>query len=201
MESLNKLSNSNRVKAAFRSTACVLALMGSITAAAAAQPSTSNASGSSEFMVGSMTMTILLSGEDTDGSSALLNVRIPPNAGPIPHMHTREDEVYLIKKGTFQFYMDGTCLQAGPGATVYMPKGHMHAFKNISKETAEHLMFVYPAGLEQFFREVSNLGLKMPQDFDKMNELSNRKYGVNFVQNYDFHVGPCRVIAASDVGK
>jgi mannose-6-phosphate isomerase-like protein (cupin superfamily) len=182
------------MKTALSSTVCVLPLMGSLVAAPASQPS---ASRSFEFM-GKMKMTILLAGSDTGGSSALLDVRVPPNTGPIPHIHAREDEIYVIKQGTFQFFMNGTCIQAGPGATVYMPKGHMHVWKNISKHTGEQLMFVYPAGLERFFREVHDLGLKMPQDFDKMNELSNRKYGVNYIQSYDFHAGTCKVIAAAE---
>jgi mannose-6-phosphate isomerase-like protein (cupin superfamily) len=138
-----------------------------------------------------------LGGADTGSSSALLDIRIPANAGPPPHIHTREDEVYLIKQGTFQFFMDGICLQAGPGATVYMPKGHMHTFKNIAKHAGEQLLFVYPAGLEQFFREVHDLGLKMPQDFDRLNELSNDKYGINHVPGHDFHAGTCTGVAAT----
>jgi mannose-6-phosphate isomerase-like protein (cupin superfamily) len=89
-------------------------------------------------------VTILQSGADTGGSSALLAIHVPANGGPPPHVHTREDEVYLVKSGTFQFFMDGMCRQAGPGATLYMPKGHMHAFKNIAKVTGEQLLFVYP---------------------------------------------------------
>jgi len=193
MDSLKLLNNI--MMAALRSTACMLPLIGSLAAASAPQPSASNASMSFDFM-GKMTMTILLAGADTGGSSALLQVRVPPNTGPAPHVHTREDEVYVIKQGTFQFFMDGTCIEAGPGAVVYLPKGHMHTWKNISDQTGEQLMFVYPAGLEQFFREVQELGLKMPQDFDKMNELSNRKYGINYVPGYDFHAGQCKVIAA-----
>ena len=185
----------NLMKAALRSTACMLAFIGSLAAAAAPQPSAPNTSKTSEFM-GGITTTILLAGADTGGSSALLEVRVPPNAGPVPHIHTREDEVYVIKQGTFQFFMDGTCIQAGPGAIVYLSKGHMHAWKNISNETGEQLMFVYPAGLDQFFQEVQELGLKMPQDFDKINELSNRKYGINYVPGYDFHADQCKVIAA-----
>lgn len=48
------------------------------------------------------------------------------------------------------------------------------------------------AGLEQFFREIQELGLKMPDDFDKMNELSNKKYGINYVPGYDFHADQCK---------
>lgn len=140
------------------------------------------------------TATILLSGADTAGTSAMIRFKIPANTGPPAHIHTREDEVYLIKSGTFQFFMDGMCLEAGPGDALYMPKGHTHTFKNISAQTGEQLMIIYPAGLEQFFLDVHKLGLKMPQDFAKLNELSNSKYGVNHVPGHDFKAGACKKV-------
>ena len=174
---------------------CVIALVVWVGAASAQKPSAPNTSKPFDFL--GFQTTILLAGADTASSSALLDIRVPANAGPPPHIHTREDEVYLIKRGIFQFFMDGICMQAGPGATVYMPKGHMHTFKNISHQTGEQLLFVYPAGLEQFFREVHDLGLKIPQDFNALNELSNSKYGINLVPGHDFHAGVCTVVAAS----
>ena len=176
-------------------TACVSALAVWVAAGSTQRPPAPNASKSFDFL--GFQTTILLAGADTGGSSALLAMRVPANAGPPAHIHTREDEVYLIKRGTFQFFMDGICLQAGPGATVYMPKGHMHTFKNIAKHAGEQLLFVYPAGLEQLFREVHDLGLKMPQDLNKLNELSNSKYGINLVPDHDFHAATCTVVAAS----
>ena len=137
---------------------------------------------------------ILVAGADTGGASALLDMMIPSSSGPPAHIHSREDEVYLIKSGTFRFLMDGVCLQAGPGTTVFMPKGHFHTFKNISKQAGEQLMFVYPAGIEKFFWEVHELGLQMPQDFQKLNELANSKYGINHVPDHDFHAGTCKIV-------
>lgn len=136
---------------------------------------------------------VLISGADTANASALLDVQIPSKGGPPAHIHSREDEVYFIKSGTFQFFMDGVCLQAGPGTSVYMPKGHFHTFKNISKQTAEHLMFVYPAGLEQFFWQVSQMTLTLPQDFPKLNELA-KTYGMDLVPDHEFHAGPCKIL-------
>jgi mannose-6-phosphate isomerase-like protein (cupin superfamily) len=143
-------------------TLVVLALTES---SAAQTPPTASPSRSFSFL--GFPTKILVSGADTGGASALLDIKIPSNSGPPAHIHSREDEVYVIKSGTFQFLMDGVCLQAEPGATVYMPKGHFHTFKNISKLAGEQLMFVYPAGIEQFFREVHELGLKMPEDFSE----------------------------------
>jgi mannose-6-phosphate isomerase-like protein (cupin superfamily) len=168
------------------------ALMACVVVASAQQPPMPKALKSFDFL--GTQVTILQSGADTGGSSALLDIRVPANGGPPPHVHTREDEVYLVKSGTFQFFMDGMCRQAGPGATLYMPKGHMHAFKNIAKVTGEQLLFVYPAGLERFFREVHDLDLKMPEDFNKLNELSNTKYGINHVPDHDFHAGACTIV-------
>ena len=93
--------------------------------------------------------------------------------------------------------MDGICLQAGPGATLYMRKGHMPTFKKSAKHAGEQLLFVYPTGLDQFFRGVHDLGLKMPQDFNKRNELSNGEYGINYVPGHDFHVGACTEVNAT----
>jgi mannose-6-phosphate isomerase-like protein (cupin superfamily) len=154
------------------------------------------AGGARSFGFLAFPMKVLVSGADTAGTSALLDVQIPSNAGPPAHIHSREDEVYFIKSGTFQFLMDGVCMQAGPGTTVYMPKGHFHTFKNISKQLGEQLMFVYPAGIEQFFWEVHELDLQMPRDFQKLNELANSKYGINHVPDHDFHAGKCEIVKA-----
>jgi mannose-6-phosphate isomerase-like protein (cupin superfamily) len=137
---------------------------------------------------------VLLSGTSTGNASALLDVTIPANVGPAPHIHTREDEVYLIKRGTFQFYMDGVCLQAGPGATLYLPKRHLHAFKNITPTEGELLLFVYPAGLDRYFREIHDLHLTMPQDRDKLFALSEEKYGITYSPGHDFHAGTCKPV-------
>ena len=138
---------------------------------------------------------ILVSGADTAGASALLDVLVPSGAGPPAHIHSREDEVYFIKSGTFQFLMDGVCLQAGPGTSVYMPKGHFHTFKNISKHGGEQLMFVYPAGIEQLFWEIHQLDLTVPRDFQKLSELAG-KYGMKLVPDHDFQAGTCTIVKA-----
>ena len=178
----------------FLSAGCALLLLALTGLSLGQTPPTPSASRSFSFL--GFPTKILVSGADTAGASALLDIQIPSNSGPPAHIHSREDEVYFIKSGTFQFLMDGVCLQAGPGTSVYMPKGHFHTFKNISKRAGEQLMFVYPAGIEQFFREVHELGLKMPQDFQKLNELANRKYGINHVPDHDFHAGTCKIVKA-----
>jgi mannose-6-phosphate isomerase-like protein (cupin superfamily) len=184
-------SEGSSTKRALKAAACLIVLTVWVVIAPAEEAPASNTSKSFDFA-------ILLSGTDTGNASALLNVRIPANVGLMPHVHTREDEVFLIKQGTFQFLMDGVCLSASAGATVYMPKEHMHTLKNVTPYLGELLLFVYPAGLDQYFRELRDLHLKMPQDFDKLNELSMSKYGITYDPHHDFHAGKCRDVAAID---
>ena len=38
--------------------------------------------------------------------------------------------------------------------------------------------------------------LKVPQDFPKLKELANGKYGINLVPDHDFHSGACKIVKA-----
>jgi len=90
------------------------------------------------------------------------------------------------------------CREAGPGGyCVYAERAHARVQEH-RKSYWEQLLFVYPAGLEQFFRDVHDLDLKMPEDFKKLNELSNTKYGINHVPDHDFHAGACTIVSATD---
>ena len=170
---------------------CLLASLLLTRSSVAQSPPTTSAPRSFTFL-GFQTK-VLISGAETANASALLDMHIPSKAGPPAHIHSREDEVYLIKRGTFQFLMDGVCLQAGPGTSVYMPKGHFHTFKNISRQTGEQLMFVYPAGIEQFFWKVSEMAPAMPKDFPKLSELAH-SYGIDLVPDHEFHPGACQIL-------
>ena len=183
------------MKAALFAPVLTLTLAAWTPAASAQQAPPPGSHRSFDFLGGKVT--ILLSGADTGGTSATMKLQTPAHGGPPPHIHTREDEVYIIHSGTFQFFMDGVCLQAGPGTSVYMPKGHTHTFKNISNHTGEQVLFAYPAGLEQFFLEVHELGLNVPEDFAKLNELSNSKYGINLLPGHDFKAGDCKKVGGS----
>jgi mannose-6-phosphate isomerase-like protein (cupin superfamily) len=173
---------------------CLVALAACSAIVSAQDTVAADASKAFDFL--GLRATILLSGAETGDASALIDVYIPASVGPGAHIHTREDEVYLIKSGTFQFFMDGICLQAGPGATLYLPKRHVHAFKNITQSSGELLLFVYPAGLDRYFREIHDLQLTMPQDRNKLFELSENKYGITYFPGHDFHAGVCRVVEA-----
>jgi len=90
----------------------------------------------------------------TDGALAVFRSTMPEGFGPPRHIHTREDEVFLVEEGEALFDVDGRILVAGPGTTVFMPRGVPHTFR-VRSRVARMLGIMTPGGFEALFR---NLG-------------------------------------------
>jgi len=93
----------------------------------------------------------------TNGTYALMEIIVYPQTGTPPHIHSREDESFLVQSGELQFQIEGKTLVATPGTFIYSPKGQQHLFANVSDQPAQMLCWVTPAGLEQFFIEIGTL--------------------------------------------
>jgi len=96
----------------------------------------------------------LATGEETDGKYATFEAIVPPGSGPPPHIHSREEESFLVLEGEMTFQLDEDRFVAGEGSFLNMPVGSLHCFKNESGKTARLLISVAPAGLENMFFEV-----------------------------------------------
>lgn len=96
----------------------------------------------------------LATGEETGGSYAAVEALVPPGGGPPPHVHSREEESFLVLEGEMTFQLGEERFVAGPGTFVNMPIGSRHCFRNESEQPARMIITVVPAGLEQMFLEV-----------------------------------------------
>src|SRR4051812_5732102 len=64
-------------------------------------------------------LTPLIGAEQTDGQYDVVEVAAHPNGGPPPHLHRREDELFLVVDGTFQFIFNDQVTTAGPGTALF----------------------------------------------------------------------------------
>jgi quercetin dioxygenase-like cupin family protein len=101
----------------------------------------------------------LATGDETEGRYATWEAIVPPGGGPPPHVHSREDESFLILEGEITFQIGDQVLVAKPGTFVNMPIGVAHSFTNESDLSARMVISVAPAGLENMFFEV---GVSVP---------------------------------------
>jgi quercetin dioxygenase-like cupin family protein len=99
------------------------------------------------------TYTVLLSGEQTAGRFAMIDMLIPPGGGPPPHRHNFE-ECFRVLAGSIEVRLRDlppVRLEAGDSANI--PANAPHAFRNTADAAARLLCTVAPAGLESFFAE------------------------------------------------
>ncbi|WP_205699443.1 cupin domain-containing protein [Conexibacter sp. SYSU D00693] len=99
------------------------------------------------------TYTVLLSGRQTNGRMAMLDMLIPPGGGPPPHRHDFE-ESFRVLEGAIEVQLrDEPPVRLEVGETANVPANAVHAFRNPDAVTARLLCTVAPAGLEDFFAE------------------------------------------------
>lgn len=94
--------------------------------------------------------TVLISGADTNGRYALIDMSVPPGGGPPPHRHDFE-EMFHVLEGEFQVTFRGEESVIRAGETINVPARAPHFFHNASDRTARVLCMVTPPGLEEYF--------------------------------------------------
>lgn len=98
---------------------------------------------------------MLITGKETEGAFAIIDMLIPPGGGPGPHAHATFQESFYVIDGEIVVRTEVESYIAKKGAFVSIPKGGaIHAFKNESEANAHILCVVVAAGLEGFFEEV-----------------------------------------------
>jgi mannose-6-phosphate isomerase-like protein (cupin superfamily) len=96
----------------------------------------------------------LIPNDATGGKLSVLRATMPEGFSPPRHIHTREDEVFFVLDGDVCFDVDGRRLLAGPGTSLYMPRGVPHTFR-VESPVAQVLGFMSPGDFEQLFRNLS----------------------------------------------
>src|SRR5882757_1837267 len=118
-------------------------------------PITLDAQNGQNLSVVGDTYRILISGKETGGAFAAIDMLIPPNGGPGPHAHAGFQESFYVIDGEIEVKSEGSTYTAKKGSFVNIPKGGIvHCFKNKTDQIAHLLCLVVPSGLEEFFMEI-----------------------------------------------
>ncbi|HEY6406873.1 MAG TPA: cupin domain-containing protein [Ktedonobacteraceae bacterium] len=110
------------------------------------------------LMLGELIVTILASGEETEGACSLMEFSIPPPpAGTGLHLHKGEHEMGYVLEGTFQFTIGEQTGTITTGSFAFVPKGTPHEFSNLGPGPARVLGLFSPSGFEGFFKEMAHV--------------------------------------------
>ena len=62
----------------------------------------------------------LATGEETQGKYATFEAIVPPGSGPPPHIHSRDEESFLVLEGEMTFQIGEDRIVAGEGTFLNM---------------------------------------------------------------------------------
>jgi quercetin dioxygenase-like cupin family protein len=128
------------------------------------------------------TMTLLLSGEQTNNLFSLWIETVPPGGGPPPHWHKNEDEWFVVQEGEFSFLLDGHWNALKPGDAAFMPRNALHTFKNTGTAPGKLLITTSPSGFETFFNRCANEFAKEGEpDMSRIIAIAG-EHGIEFAQ-------------------
>ncbi|WP_244189708.1 cupin domain-containing protein [Streptomyces incarnatus] len=110
--------------------------------------------------------TILLDSQATEGQLTIGRFDVPKDEAPPFHMHTREDEVFLLLKGEALVWVGDERHELSEGGIVYLPRNLPHSYR-ITSERADLLLMTTPGGIEEMFRHAGrDITTPRPEGFE-----------------------------------
>ena len=121
----------------------------------------------------------ILTTEQSGGAMSIVDSWSPAGSGPPRHIHAGEDETFVVITGTCKVWIAGEEHLAGPGESVFIPRGIEHTFKVVGDEPSRHLVILTPGGFEGFFADMAAGQCRIPEDMPAIEE-SARRHNLTF---------------------
>lgn len=101
-------------------------------------------------------------------------VHFIPGAKSARHIHPRQDESYQVLTGKLDLFLDGRWHTLGPGQSLDIPKGKVHAFRNSTNEITKTVN-THDPGLR--FQEYLEVMQKLIQE-GKVTNMTGPRSGI-----------------------
>lgn len=129
--------------------------------------------------IGGLTLDFYQDRHTTREQLDLFAMTVAPGARmPVAHYHESWDETVLGLSGTLVFRVDGETVEVAPDTSLFIPRGAVHGFDNLSNAPARCLCMLTPGALgADYFRELAALAAEGPPDPALMKAVMQR-YGL-----------------------
>jgi quercetin dioxygenase-like cupin family protein len=107
------------------------------------------------IVVGTNSMTVKVSGAQTDDSLFVAEHSMAAQFPGPPHVHDMMDHSFYVLEGEVRFAAAGDEVTATAGSFVFVPRGTPHSFGNPAAQRARMLEINHPGGFERYYRELA----------------------------------------------
>ena len=127
-------------------------------------------------------LSVFLGGEQTNGILSVTSELIAPGGGPPLHVHSHEDEIFLVVEGCISYFAEGRWTEVGMGGAVYLPRGAAHRYRNVGTTPGRHWIITTPSGFETFFaHSADEFAQASGPDMDKIVAI-HREHGIELLE-------------------
>ena len=128
--------------------------------------------------LGTIGVRLMIDGGESGGGFSLVEHPMSARALAAPlHRHSREDEYSYVLEGQVGALLGDEVLIGKSNDLIFKPRNQWHTFWNAGEEPARILEIISPAGFEQFFSELVDLGGVTNTAPETLGELGAR-YGL-----------------------
>ena len=99
---------------------------------------------------------VRLSSLDTNGAYAIVESIAAPGCATPMHLHRNEAEHFVIIAGSYRIAIGEKIFEVSAGASITLPKGVPHSWRNISSEPGRMVVILTPGGFEQCVQTIRN---------------------------------------------
>ena len=129
-----------------------------------------------------LSLEIMVSSRSSHYTCCVFVETTPPGGGPPPHKHLKEEEIFTVLEGEYEFYKEGAWIPMMVGRSILSLRNTYHAFRNVGQSSGRMMLTTNGGGIDDYFRAIS--GLKVPQDIERLTEISNH-YGYYYLPPAD----------------
>jgi quercetin dioxygenase-like cupin family protein len=116
--------------------------------------------------IGGSVVNVLLDADTTDGQLTVARLDASEGEAPPFHMHTNEDEIFLLLSGSALVWAGDEEHELREGGIVFLPRLVPHGYR-VTSEKADLLLIANPGGLEKMFRHAGrDLRDPRPEGFE-----------------------------------
>ncbi len=105
--------------------------------------------------LGGSTMQVLLDSEHSGGALAVVRATMPDGANAPLHVHSREDEIFILLTGSAVIWAGDDRFELAAGGVAHLPRDIPHTYR-ITSPATDVLTICTPGGMDAFFRGVGH---------------------------------------------
>ena len=125
--------------------------------------------------LGSIGVRFMIDGAEASDRFSLVEHPMSAHALAAPmHRHAREDEYSYVLEGSIGALLGDSVVIGKPGDLIFKPRNQWHTFWNAGDKPARLLEIISPAGFENFFRELVDMGGVAKAQPQALTELCGR---------------------------